>query len=150
MKSGLEGLRENINDAFDRFLSKWRKDDRDMTEEYWPVTWTAFSGPLVDVRQDDDTIWVTAELPGLSENDFKVELHGNRLSIRGEKKTKSELREGDVYRSECRYGSFARTIPLHCEVGEKKIDARYKNGVLKLRLPKSESGKARRIAVTSR
>ena len=149
VKTGLERLRENINDTFDRFLSKWKREDQDMTEVCWPATWTEFNGPLVDVRQDEDTIWVTAELPGLSEDDFKVEIHGNRLSIRGEKKYKSERREGDVYRSECRYGSFARTVPLHCQVDEKRIEARYKNGVLKLRLPKSESSKAKRIAVTA-
>ncbi len=114
----------------------------------WPMTMMREGGPRVDLEEDENNIHVTAELPGLEKDDFSVEITGNRLMLRGEKKSEREERkEGNYYYAECSYGSFARAIPLPCEVDTDHAEGNYKNGVLRLRLPKSEQAKARRVNV---
>jgi len=84
----------------------------------------------------------------LSEKDIHVDLDGQRLVLRGEKKATHEDRRGTYYYSECRYGSFYRAIPLPCEVDADKVNATCKNGVLRVQLPKTASSKAKRIPVS--
>jgi len=93
--------------------------------------------PHVDVKEDDKEIKVTAELPGMDERDIDVTLSGDSLTIKGEKHEETEDKGKDYYRSECRYGSFHRVIPLSAEVDESKAEADFKKGVLKIRLPKT-------------
>jgi len=104
--------------------------------------------PTVDMEEDDSEIRVTAEMPGLEKEDFKVEVLGDRLIIRGEKKAEREKREAGYFYSERSYGSFSRSLQLPAEVEVEKAKAEYKNGVLKLRLPKSETAKAKQIKVS--
>ena len=101
--------------------------------------------PRVDVRENDKEIKVTAELPGMDENDIDVTLTDDSLTIKGEKKEEIEDKGKGYYRSECRYGSFHRLIPLSAEIDEDKIKADFKKGVLKIRLPKTaEAQKSRK------
>jgi HSP20 family protein len=103
--------------------------------------------PAMDVVEEDDKVRVTAELPGLEKDDFNVEVVGDRLIIRGEKKTDCEKKEGDYYYSECSYGSFSRSVDLPAEVDVDKAEATYKNGRLSLTLPKTEAAKSKRVKV---
>ena len=107
--------------------------------------------PRIDVRETDDTVLVEAEMPGLDEKDFELTLNQSTLTLRGEKRREHE-EKGSAYRYERSYGSFERTIPLPCEVDADKVKATYRNGVLNVTLPKSESVRAnvRRIEVKSR
>lgn len=92
--------------------------------------------PTVDVREGEKDIEVVAELPGMDEGDVQVTLSDHTLHIRGEKKSShSETKKG-VCVQECSYGSFRRDIPLPTGVDEEHADARFKNGVLTVRLPK--------------
>jgi len=101
--------------------------------------------PRVDIKENDKEIKVTAELPGMDENDIDVTLSDDSLTIKGEKKEETEDKGKDYYRTECRYGSFHRVIPLSAEVDESKVKADFKKGVLKLRLPKTaEAQKSRK------
>jgi len=93
--------------------------------------------PRVNVRENDKEIKVTAELSGMDENDIDVTLTDDSLTIKGEKKEETEDKGKGYYRSECRYGSFHRVIPLSAEVDEDRIKADFKKGVLKIRLPKT-------------
>jgi len=93
--------------------------------------------PRVDVKENDKEIKVTAELPGMDENDIDVTLSNDSLTIKGEKKEETEDKGKGYYRTECRYGSFHRVIPLSAEVDEDKVKADFKKGVLKIRLPKT-------------
>ena len=93
--------------------------------------------PRVDVRENDKEIKVTAELPGMDENDIDVTLSSDSLTIKGEKKEETEDKGKDYYRTECRYGSFHRVIPFSAEVDESKVKADFKKGLLKIRLPKT-------------
>jgi len=109
--------------------------------------WSNLSGPAVDIEDCADEVIVTAEMPGLDKKDFEVEVEVDRLILRGEKKASKEKREGNYYYSETSYGSFHRVIPLPSEVDRDKADATYKHGVLKVKLPKTEEAKGRRITV---
>jgi len=83
----------------------------------------------------------------LTEKDFSVELSGDRLVLKGEKKANREEKKRDYHYAECSYGSFTRSIPLPCEVDADKASARYARGVLIVTLPKTEAAKARRVKV---
>ncbi len=148
IKEKINDLRQTLNNWFDRILSGRKETDMWLTHEPAFFDWfSAGSFPAVDVEETDNEIIINAELPGLSEKDFEVELQGQRLILRGEKKYQQEKRDRSYYYAECQYGSFSRVIPLPCEVVADKAEAKYKNGVLQVRLPKSESAKAQRIQI---
>jgi len=107
-----------------------------------------FNWPSVEVSETDKLIKVDAELPGMEEKDVEVLLNDDVLTIRGEKRSESEDQERQW--SERYYGSFERRIPLDAEVDADKITATFKNGVLKIEIPKSEQAqeKAKRIQIT--
>lgn len=87
-------------------------------------------------------------MPGLKNDDFSVGIVGRRLTIKGEKNIVRERKGGDgCLISECRYGSFARTLQLPYEIDEKAIAADLKHGVLTIRLPKPEKGRHARYRV---
>jgi len=98
---------------------------------------TAEFMPRVNVNENDKEITVTAELPGMKEDDVDVTLSKDSLTIKGEKKEETEDKGKDYYRMERRYGSFHRVIPISAEVDESKADAKFKKGVLSIRLPKT-------------
>jgi HSP20 family protein len=92
--------------------------------------------PKIDVSETSDTVHVTAELPGLKEDDVEVTLSGGNLVIQGEKRAEKEEKDKNYYRVERSYGSFHRSIPLPTEVDDKKVDASFHSGVLNIVLPK--------------
>jgi HSP20 family protein len=104
----------------------------------------------VEVSETDKEIRVTAELPGLEERDVEVLLNGDVLTLRGEKR--SETEDQGRHFSERFYGQFERRIPLDTEVEEDKVEARFKNGVLTINMPKTERAqtKAKRIAINGK
>jgi len=103
--------------------------------------------PVMDIEETDTELIVTAELPGLDKDDFTVDISGNRLRIRGEKKRSSEKQEHGYYYAERSYGAFARTVPLPCDIDADRATAISKNGTLRITLPKAEQAKANRIKV---
>lgn len=104
--------------------------------------------PAVDVNELDEEFEVQAELPGLKPGDVSVTVENGVLSISGEKRTENE-REDDSGRhiSERRYGKFVRNFSLPRSVDGEGIEARFENGLLKIRLPKSSTAKARQIKI---
>ena len=144
---------ERVHDKVGHFLTKlmpWKK------EEHSPERLTAdtlpgfmqFGGPSLDMHETSAELIIRAEVPGLKKDDFSVELVGRRLTIKGEKNVVRERKGGDgCLISECRYGSFSRTLQLPYEVDEQTIAADLKNGVLTIRLPKPEQGRQARYRV---
>lgn len=134
----------------DPFLSLHKAMDslfRDF-ERTWPAAPSLWPGngdgayfPSVDVSEDEKSVEVTAELPGLEEKDVKVALSNGILTISGEKKEEKEEKKKNYYRSERHYGSFQRSLALPCEVEEEKVEAKFKKGILTVTLPKSEEAK---------
>lgn len=98
--------------------------------------------PEIDVKETDKEIKVSAEVPGLEEKDVEVLLSSDSLTIKGEKKQEKEERGQSYYRSERRYGSFSRVIPLASDIEADKAEARFKNGILYITIPKTEKAKA--------
>lgn len=108
-----------------------------------------FISPRVDMSENDKSVQVTTELPGMDEKDIEVNISRDVLTIRGEKKVEKEDVGKEYYLMERSYGSFHRTIPLPVEVDADKIEANFKNGILKVTLPKSASAKSetKRISI---
>jgi len=115
----------------------------------FPLFNTRFSRlPKVDVSEDKNEVTVRAEVPGMSEKEIDLTWHDGVLRIRGEKRSEREEKKKNRYYSECSYGSFVRDIPLGDAVDWQGANAKYKNGVLTVKLPKRESsGKAIEIKV---
>ena len=119
----------------------------------WPFT--AMSGdngkitPRMDIKETDGALEVTTELPGVQEADIDVSLTDEMLIVKGEKKSESEREEKDMRVVERSYGAFERSVRLPCAVKEDEVDAEFKNGVLKITLPKSPeaTAKTKKIAV---
>ncbi len=103
-----------------------------------------------DVSEGDDAIEVSAELPGLDEQDVEVVLENGVLTVKGEKKAESEKKEKDFYVAERSYGSFRRSFRLPDTVDEDKINADFDKGVLRLVLPKVAEAKrkAKKIPIS--
>jgi HSP20 family protein len=91
---------------------------------------------MMDLAENDKEVVITAELPGLDEKDFEVTVAGDLLTIKGEKRSDHEQRNGSSYYAERRYGSFSRSVRLPFEVQGEAVEARYDKGVLTVRLPK--------------
>ncbi|TCU41254.1 Hsp20/alpha crystallin family protein [Rhizobium azibense] len=112
---------------------------------------SAFGGgwPSVEISDDERQIKVTVEIPGLEEKDIELLLNDGVLTLRGEKHSETEDKNRRF--PERHYGRFERRIPLDVEVEEDTVDARFKNEVLTVSLPKSEESKSqiKRIAIKS-
>ncbi len=106
--------------------------------------------PAVDVFEKDDKFIVKAELPGIKEEDIDVSVVGNTLSIKGEKKAETEVKNEDYYRCERTYGSFYRSILIPSTVYANKIEADFKDGILEVTLPKSAEVKPKKITVSAK
>lgn len=107
--------------------------------------------PSIDVRETDETYEIEADLPGVEEDDINVELADNVLTLRGEKRyeREDEDKKGGYHVMERSYGSFARSIPLPFDVDSDAVEAVFKNGVLKLSIPKPPeiAAKTKKISV---
>lgn len=107
--------------------------------------------PRIDVSETDESMIVTAELPGIEEKDVQITLEKDALVISGEKKTDVEEKGKNYHRVERSYGSFQRVIPLVDEIQEEKVEASFKNGVLNITLPKTQAAakKTHKIEIKS-
>ncbi|MDO8137532.1 MAG: Hsp20/alpha crystallin family protein [Candidatus Brocadiales bacterium] len=103
--------------------------------------------PAVDVVENNDTIVIRAELPGIEPKDVDISVSGDTLTIKGEKREEKEEKGKSFYRMERCYGSFSRSIILPTSVEADKAKADYKNGVLEITLPKTERVKAKKIPI---
>lgn len=110
-----------------------------------PTGWA----PAVDIEEQENAYVVEAELPGVKPEDVNIELVGNELSITGEIKDDEERREGVMRRRARRRGRFEYRVILPNEVDAENIEANLADGVLTVRVPKSEQAQRRRIEVQS-
>ncbi len=104
--------------------------------------------PSVDIMEKDGNMVLQAELPGLSEKEIDLKLEGNILILKGEKKMEQEDKKGTYHRIESCYGSFTRSFRLPETVDAEKINAEYKNGILKVTIPQKPEVKPREIPVS--
>lgn len=135
----LENLQREMNRLFDFSLSRPGYDDTSLLGGQW--------GPAIDIYDSKDNLVVKADLPGLSKDEIDVSIQENILTISGEKKRESKVKEEDYFREERFYGSFHRAITLPTEVDRTKVQANFKDGVLELTLPKKEEAKPQQIKI---
>lgn len=140
--------------APDNALTEFRRDVDDLFNNFfgsrgWLPGTTFGQGftPAFDVSETEEDLIVKAELPGVDPDQIEVNLSGNTLTVKGEKKEEREEKTENMHRIERSFGSFSRSISLPCEIKEDKIEANFKNGVLNLKLPKAESTKKRSIKI---
>lgn len=109
--------------------------------------------PSIDIAENDKELTVTADLPGVTENDVDVTLSDDILTIKGEKKAEREEKDKNYYMSERTFGSFERSFRLPESVDQSKVAAKFENGVLTVRIPKragaTKSG-AKKIDIKSK
>ncbi len=132
-------LQREMNRVFGRFFG----DGAPFFESF-----AAF--PPVSVSENDKTVTVTAEIPGLTANELDVRVDGNVLTIRGEKNEEKKEEKDSWYRVERSFGSFTRRIELPSAVDSAHTEASLERGVLTLKLPKAASEQARTIKVQSK
>jgi HSP20 family protein len=134
----LNTLQDRMNRLFDDAGRGWRNDEPAAT-----TTWS----PAVDIYETEGEIVVKAELPGMDRKDIALHLENNVLTIRGERKFEKETKEDNYHRIERSYGTFSRSFSIPTTVDEEKIRADYKEGVLKVALPKKEQAKPKQIQI---
>ena len=107
-----------------------------------PVMFDTRFYPSVDVKEKDDKYLVYADMPGVNEKDIDIDFHNNVLTIKGERKSESEIKDAGFVCVERSSGSFRRDIPFDDQIDQEKIIANLKNGVLQIELLKMEKSKA--------
>ena len=103
--------------------------------------------PLMDVVETKDGISLKVEVPGIKQEDINISLADNTLTVKGERKHESEVREEDYTRFERSYGTFQRSMALPPTVDTERVKAIYKDGVLEIQLPKKEEARPKAIKV---
>jgi HSP20 family protein len=130
-------------EAFNKKMKKFFEDFDSPFFGEWglkPFGSNAFT-PRVDVTEDNNNLFVHAEIPGVNKGDIKINVVGDVLTISGEKKSEQRDENKNYYRIERSSGSFSRSFTLPAEVVIDKIEAEYKDGVLNITLPKTEEAK---------
>lgn len=103
--------------------------------------------PAFDISENEKEYVVTAEIPGIDQKDLEVTLSDGILTVKGEKKQEKEHQGDNYHRLERAYGSFHRSFHIPEKVDAEKVDASYRNGILKLTIPKAETGEVKKIEV---
>lgn len=104
--------------------------------------------PAVDIYEDHNEIVVKVDLPGLKQDDIDIEITGETLTIKGERKFEDSERKDGYVRVERSYGLFQRSFTIGVPVDQDKVRAAFNSGVLDIRLPKSEATKPKKISVS--
>ena len=136
---GVFNSRQGLDRAFDKFF--FNSDDESGALRNW--------SPVTDVRESEDGLLVTLELPGLTTEDVKITVENGVLSISGEKKQEAKEGEanGTYHLAERRYGRFERTLRLPRGVDTDKVRAKFNNGLLNIDIPKSETAKKKEVEI---
>lgn len=138
----LMDLRSEMDRAFDRFF--------DLPAVGWPtVGMSQMWAPPLEIYDEDQNLVIRTELPGIDPDEIEISVADNVLTIAGEKREENKENRDGVYRSEVRYGRFLRALELPRDVDTNKIETEYDNGVLTLRIPRTEQRQAKRIPVSA-
>jgi HSP20 family protein len=132
-------LQDRMNRLFNDTWTSRGQEDHLLNRGTWV--------PAVDIFEADGQLVLKAELPDMRREDIDVTVENSTLTVRGERKLDSEIKQENFHRVERAYGSFVRTFSLPTTVDAGKIAAEYKNGVLTVKLPFREEAKARTIDV---
>jgi HSP20 family protein len=128
-----------MNQMFDGLFPSFRLADGEVSMWDWH--------PAVDVIEHDENIVIQAELPGIEKKDIMVDLKGKVLTLKGERSVENEVKEDGYHRLERAFGKFERRFNLPAEIDPETIKADYKDGVLKIDIPKPKESLPKKITV---
>ena len=131
-------MQDRMNRMFEDAGRGWRGDE--------PSSTTSWS-PAVDIYETEGEITVHAELPGVDRKDIALNLEKNVLTLKGERRFEKETKQENYHRIERAYGAFSRSFSIPAIVDEEKIRAEYKDGILRISLPKKEQVKPKQIQI---
>jgi HSP20 family protein len=134
----LASLRESMDKLFEEFFTH-----RPERGQLAPVVWQ----PAIEAYETEGDVVIRAELPGIDPNQVEITVTQDTLTIKGEAKTEQEDRRRNYYRRELRHGAFIRSIALPAGVYGDQAKASYRNGILEIRVPKSERAKPKTVKV---
>jgi HSP20 family protein len=132
-------LQNRMNRLFNEPFLRRDQEDDELSMGAWY--------PAVDMFDNDDKIVIKAELPGMKKNDFSLDVKDRVLTLSGERNYDNEVKEENYYRRERTYGRFKRAFHLPADVDADNIKADFKDGVLKVEIPKPEAQKPKQITV---
>ena len=132
-------FQDRMNRFFDDplFRTGWHDDDLALTSWH----------PMVDIYDDGDKVVIKAEIPGMDKKDISIDLKERVLTLKGERSYNNEAKEDKYYRKERAYGKFERSFTLPVGLNHKDIKADYKDGLLKIEIPKPEEEKPKQITI---
>lgn len=137
----LRGLQDEMNRLFNsNFSSRYKQED--MASGGW--------SPSVDIYESENEIVLEAELPGMKREDFEVTIENNVINLKGERQFEKKDETENYHRVERSYGSFTRSFSLPRSVSAENTSAEFKNGILRVSLPKREETRARKIEVSEK
>lgn len=136
----LRSIQEDFNRVFNSTLPRLFGGDEGVLGGAW--------SPSVDIYEDENAITLEADLPGMKPGDFNLSIENYRLTLSGERKFEKENKGDNWRRVERSYGSFTRTFSLPSTVNVDEVNAEFRDGVLRVTLPKREEVKARQIQVS--
>jgi HSP20 family protein len=136
----IEMLRREMDHFFDDMVPfSWSRENGGKALATW--------SPSTDITEDDKEYQIRMDIPGMEKNDIKINVQDGRITVTGERKSEEKEEKRDFVRQERYYGSFYRSFSLPEKLKEDAIQASFKNGVLKLVVPKSEVVKPKTIKV---
>lgn len=134
----LSVLRDEIDRLFDSPLNEMTTGSQQFLNGWLPA---------IDLYDEPNHLMLRAELPGMKKQDINISLHGDVLTLSGERKEEEVFDKAETYRAERFLGKFQRTMTLPVPVNAGKVQASYKDGILTVTLPKAEEAKPKQIAV---
>ena len=136
----------NFNDAF-RVMRPWLQEWDEHKNGESRRENRRFVAPACDVEEHADHFFVTVDLPGVNKEDIKIDVADGQLSITADRRSEERSKKGQSHLVERHYGQFLRTFSLPKGIDAEKIEAQYKDGVLKVALAKAQTAQSRRIPV---
>ena len=133
---GLDDLRTAVDQVFGNYMGR-------------PERMRLYRGvfPALNMTENEDTLYITAELPGINPKEIDISATANSIVLRGERKESSASKEVNYHQREREFGTFRRVIDLPTKIDTEKINASYKNGILTVALPKAEEVKPKQIQI---
>ncbi|MBW4664230.1 MAG: Hsp20/alpha crystallin family protein [Chroococcus sp. CMT-3BRIN-NPC107] len=132
--SEMESLRDRMDRMFDELAGINRQSS---------TNWT----PAIEIQDREDALVLRAEIPGVEAKDLDIQVAREAVAISGEHRYENKAQEQGFFRTELRYGSFQRTIPLPVAVENNQVQAEFKDGILKLTLPKAQEARHKVVKV---
>ena len=142
---GFEDMDRRLDNMIRHPLMVWRRPPLARRAPILDTVWT----PPTEVYEKGDRLVVRADIPGIKPEEIDISVDDDMLTIKGERKFESEVKDEDYYSCELSYGRFSRSIMLPSKVQSDKVKANYDDGILEITLPKASESKSKKVAVKS-